>query len=81
MFLIAIVLSMTAPTKINSTDPRRFNDFPNYIWVYIHHLVTAQLGEMLSLIVFVKKYENLQKNIQDNISEKYEMIRHLFTSS
>ena len=52
------------------------NDYPNYIWVYIHHLITAQLGETLSLIVFVKKYDKLRKNIKDNFIELYEILRN-----
>ena len=74
MFLLVIVISATAPVKINSTNPLKMNDYPNYIWVYVQHHVTAQVGETVSLIFFVKKYVQVQKTIKELLTEAFEAV-------
>ena len=66
IIFMVIILSGSAPGRINSTDPSKLNEYPNYIWVFVHHHVTAQLGELVAIILFVKKYEILRKHIYDN---------------
>ena len=74
MFLLVIVISATAPVKINSTNPLKMNDYPNYIWVYVQHHVTAQVGETVSLIFFVKKYVQVQKTIKELLTKAFEAV-------
>jgi hypothetical protein len=44
------------PAIINSTDPLKFQEFPNYIWIYIHHHVSAIIGALvIIMILFLKR--------------------------
>ena len=79
MFGSLVILSGSAASRINAMDPVTTNDFPNYIWVYVHHHVTAQLGETVAIILFVGKYHKLRKIITDTIMEQAEVIQGMIT--
>lgn len=77
MFVVTVGLAISAPTIINKTDATKINDYPNYLWVYTQHHVTVQLGELLSLMFFLKKYEAVQKNIKQKGSEAFNAMKCL----
>jgi hypothetical protein len=44
------------PAIINSTDPLKFHKFPYYIWIYVHHHVSAIVGALVIItILFLKR--------------------------
>ena len=61
MFVVTVVLAISAPTIINKTDAAKINDYPNYLLVYTQHHVTVQLGELLSLMFFLKSMKLYRK--------------------
>ena len=61
MFVVTVGLAISAPTIINKTDATKINDYPNYLWVYTQHHVTVQLGELLSLMFFLKSMKLYRK--------------------
>jgi len=40
------------PGIINSTDPIKIQEYPNYLWVYIHHNVTSGTGILFIMLIY-----------------------------
>jgi hypothetical protein len=54
--VVVITLSGVVPGIINNIDPFKLDDYPNYLWIYLHHHITAEAGILANvLIYYIKK--------------------------
>ena len=61
--ILMLVISGITPNVINSIDPAVINVFPNYLWVYLHHLITFQVLGICGITIYLRKYEQLRRNV------------------
>ncbi len=61
--IAAVILSLTGilPAVISNTNPSQLGIYPNYILVYVHHLVIPECVISLSIFFFYFNNEHLNK--------------------
>ena len=75
VFLSVIVISGITPGFINGIDPLQINQFPSYLLVYMHHHITGQLVNLLGLVMYYSKHEQLKKKLRDQVCDAFERVK------
>ena len=57
--VIVITLSGVVPGIINNIDPFKLDDYPNYLWIYLHHHITAEAGILANVLIYYIKRGSL----------------------
>ena len=62
--LIAYMIIYFPAFKIQAMDLRSFNEYPNFVWMYVFHLGSVQTFEVLLLASLLGKNEKLYKFVK-----------------
>jgi len=73
-----VAISGYTPNIINSIDPTKISFYPNYLWVYMHHHITAQLIETLVLLIYFAKNQHLKRHLKQDFFEFVEFLKKMF---
>ena len=65
--LIVYMIIYFPAFKIQAIDPRSFNEYPNFVWMYVFHLGSVQTFEVLLLTSLLGKNEKLYKFVKRSI--------------
>jgi hypothetical protein len=76
--VILVATSGYTPNIINSIDPTKISVYPNYLWVYMHHHLTAQLVEALVLIIYFTKHQHLKRHLKQDFLEFVDFLKKIF---
>jgi hypothetical protein len=57
--IVVITLSGVVPGIINNIDPFKLDDYPNYLWIYLHHHITAEAGILANVLIYYIKRGSL----------------------
>jgi hypothetical protein len=49
--------------KISGLDPKKVFDFPNYLWVYLLHLVVPLLSCFTLCVIYYVRHEPLRRAV------------------
>jgi len=60
---------------MNRTDPTMMNEFPNYLWVYLHQHVTVNVVIFLALFLHYYKKPLLVNSFKDLIQKVIDTFR------
>jgi hypothetical protein len=72
-----VTVSGYTPIIINSINPAKINIYPNYLWVYMHHHITAQVIEFLIMFIYFSKHELLRQNLRQAGLEAVQFIKQI----
>ena len=65
--LIVYMIIYFPAFKIQAIDPRSFNEYPNFVWMYVFHLGSVQTFEVLLLTSLLGKNEKLYKFVKRSV--------------
>ena len=71
--VIYLLITSIVPQKINTTDLQLFNNYPNYIWMYIFHFYLPPTFQIFSVISQALKGKQLRNYIKLEISEVFKL--------
>ena len=66
--IIFILTSAIVPLKINATELKLFNHYPEYLWVYVLNFYTTPTVQVLAMLVLVSKSNQLLNYIKREIT-------------
>ena len=80
--MIAVVLGLTGvlPVVISNKKPSQLGVYPNYILVYLHHLVVPQCGKILIMLVAYYKIEQLRDWYNKEFKSLLDYVQKLYSS-
>jgi len=70
-----VAVSGYRPVVINSIDPAKISTYPNYLWVYMHHHITGNVIQILVLIIYFSKHQQLRNNLKQTCLEVFEFAK------
>jgi len=70
-----LVLSSIAISIMNRTDPTMMNEFPNYLWVYLHQHVTVNVVIFLAIFLHYYKKPLLVDSFKELIQQVIDTFR------
>jgi hypothetical protein len=73
--VIVITLSGVVPGIINNIDPFKLDDYPNYLWIYLHHHITAEAGILANVLIYYIKRGSLINYFKRECLELFETLR------
>jgi hypothetical protein len=62
--LLVVLITSIAPNKINYTDLQSFNNYPDYLWVYVFYFFTSPTIQLVGLFVIGSKSLQLKNYIK-----------------
>jgi hypothetical protein len=71
-------ISATTPGIINSIDPHTMNQFPNYLWVFLHHHISGAVTISLNVFIIFRKNKQLKQSYKRQFEEALERVKKLF---
>ena len=78
MNLVCVWILATTPGIINRIDPHSMNQFPNYLWVFLHHHITCQVVISLNAFIIFRKKEQLIQIYKRLYEEVLESVKKQF---
>ena len=76
---MVMVLSGIAPNVLNRIHPSMVDEYPNYLWAYLHQHVTVNVGILCVNFLYYYKKPAIAKQIKDWLKAIYERIRTIFS--
>jgi hypothetical protein len=70
-----LTLSSININVMNRTDPTTMNEFPNYLWIYLHQHVTVNVVILLANFIHYYKKPLLVNNFRESVQEVNDSFR------
>ena len=77
--IMVMVLSGIAPNVLNRIHPSMVDEYPNYLWAYLHQHFTVNVGILCVNFLYYYKKPAIAKQIKDWLQAIYERIRTIFS--
>ena len=74
--IFVVVFSGLVPAIINSTDPLKIQEYPSYLWVYIHHNVSFGTATSLIMLIYYYKKPKLRDYIKRHFLQSSHWNHH-----
>jgi hypothetical protein len=76
-----VAVSGYTPVIINSIDPAEISVYPNYLWVYMHHHITGNVIQILVLIIYFSKHQQLRNNLKQTSQDVFDFAKRILSVS
>ncbi len=80
MMAVMIGLTGVLPVFISNTKPSQLGVYPNYILVYLHHLVVPQCVKILVMLLAYYKIEQLRDWYEKEFKSLTDYVQKLYLS-
>ena len=80
--MCAVMIGLTGilPAVISNTKPSQLGVYPNYILVYLHHLVVPQCAKILVMLVAYYKIEQFREWHEKEFKSLTDYVQKLYLS-
>jgi hypothetical protein len=68
--IVAMHVLAIIPIYVNKLEPAVVDDYPNYIWVYVHSLCVYPSFFIVMVVLFVTKNQQLRSSLYRNVSSE-----------
>jgi len=73
-----LVFSGILPAVISNTNPSELNIYPNYILVYVHHLVIPELACLVAFIIYFSHNFHLKNTFKKQFKSVIDLGQNLY---
>jgi hypothetical protein len=67
--VVYLTLSSYVPYKLNNTDPRKFNAYSEYIWLYVSDLYLYPINALFVILVLMYNNNQMRSFCQREVTE------------
>jgi hypothetical protein len=68
--IVAMHVLAIIPIYVNKLEPAVVDEYPNYIWVYVHSLCVYPSFFIVMVVLFVTKNQQLRSSLYRNVSSE-----------